>query len=84
MKKALLCLKRSFIFAFSFQLRADSVLTTIEIGNGISGGSCRQSGNEQNLCRLTQTNEVVVIDGKTQQSQQASTLGSASAALLPT
>ena len=69
MKKALLTLSSVVLFTFSiFQVRADSVLTTIEIGNGSGGASGVAANPATNkiYAALPSTNEVVVIDGKTQ------------------
>jgi YVTN family beta-propeller protein len=69
MKKALLTLSSVVLFTFStFQVRADSVLTTIEIGNGSGGASGVAANPATNkiYAALPSTNEVVVINGKTQ------------------
>jgi len=67
MKKALLSLTSLVLFTFStFQLRADSVLTTITVGNGGSGIAANPRTNKIYVA-VDQTGQVVVIDGKTQQ-----------------
>jgi YVTN family beta-propeller protein len=63
MKKAILCLVLS-IFALSLQLRADSVLTTITIGNGTGGIAANPRTNK---IYVGASGQVVVINGKTQQ-----------------
>ena len=52
------------IFALSLQLRADSVLTTIPVGNGATGIAANPKTNK---IYVGGSGQVVVIDGKTQQ-----------------
>lgn len=67
MKKALLSLSSLVLFTFStFQARADSVLTTITVGNGGTGIAANPRTNKIYVA-VDQTGQVVVIDGKTQQ-----------------
>jgi YVTN family beta-propeller protein len=69
MKKAILSLASLVLFTLStFPLRADSVLTTIEIGNGSgeAGGLAANPATNKIYASLFGTNEVVVINGKTQ------------------
>ena len=63
MKKATLSLILS-IFAISLQLRADSVLTTITVGNGTGGIAANARTNK---IYVGASGQVVVINGKTQQ-----------------
>jgi YVTN family beta-propeller protein len=70
MKKAILSLASLVLFTLStFPIRADSVLTTIEIGNGSGGASGVAANPATNkiYVSLFGTQEVVVINGKTQQ-----------------
>src|SRR6185312_6175088 len=69
MKKATLSLASFVLFTLStFPLRADSVLTTIEIGNGTgsAGGLAANPATNKIYATLSSTNEIVVINGKTQ------------------
>lgn len=69
MKKAILSLASLVLFTLStFPVRADSVLTTIEIGNGSggAGGVAANPATNKIYVTLSGTNEIVVIDGKTQ------------------
>ncbi len=63
MKKATLSLVLS-VFALSLQLRADSVLTTITVGNGTGGVA---ANSKTNRIYVGVSGQVVVINGKTQQ-----------------
>src|SRR6478609_4354067 len=65
MKKATLSLSTLVlsIFLLSLQLRADSVLTTITVGNGASGIAANPKTNK---IYVGDSGQVVVIDGKTQ------------------
>jgi hypothetical protein len=68
MKKAILSLASLVLFTLStFPVRADSVLTTIEIGNGSggAGGVAANPATNKIYVTLSGTNEIVVIDGKT-------------------
>ena len=66
MKKAFLSLASLVLstFLFSLQLRADSVLTTITVGNGATGIAANPRTNK---IYVGGSGQVVVIDGKTQQ-----------------
>jgi YVTN family beta-propeller protein len=66
MKKATLSLASLVltIFTFSLQLRADSVLTTINVGGGSTGIAANPRTNK---IYVGVNQNVVVIDGKTQQ-----------------
>src|SRR5579872_4752838 len=67
MKKATLTIIGFIFLAFSVSLRADSVLTTIRVGEGPVGIAANPATNKVYVALDDQLGEVAVIDGKTQQ-----------------
>jgi YVTN family beta-propeller protein len=67
MKKAALYLASFTLLAFSLSLRADSVLTTINIGSSEGTGIAANPATNKIYAAIDNPGQLVVIDGKTQQ-----------------
>jgi YVTN family beta-propeller protein len=67
MKKATFFLTSVLVLAASLSLRADSVLTTINVGSNEGTGIAANPATNKIYLAISNPGEVVVIDGKTQQ-----------------